>query len=84
LVVKYSDNLYKGFCASIAIVIAGGLDSLMFQYTMINSTFLLGSSLVLLSTILFYFISGAHSSLVGSVTVSVPTLPTTVTATHDQ
>eukprot|EP01039_Chlorochromonas_danica_P006870 gene6870-7593_t len=54
LVVKYSDNLYKGFGNSIAIVIANFFIGLFYQDVTLNVHFALGSFLVAASSAAYY------------------------------
>lgn len=54
LVVKYSDNLYKGFGNSIAIVIANFIIGVSYHDVTLNMRFATGSLLVLLSSAAYY------------------------------
>lgn len=49
LVVKYADNIYKGFGHSISLVFCSTLSSVIFEDIALNETFLLGSFLVVAS-----------------------------------
>lgn len=57
LVVKYADNIYKGFAASASIVLACLLDVTIFGETIINEAFSVGSFLVIASSAVFGLIS---------------------------
>lgn len=58
LVVKYADNIHKGFASAIAIVLSGLLESRLFPHSFdINMVFIIGSALVLLSSIIFVLIT---------------------------
>ncbi len=61
LVVKYADNIHKGFSASIAIVIASVIDYFIFHDTEINVRFAIGSFLVILSSVVYVMISHPDS-----------------------
>ena len=60
LVVKYSDNINKGFAAGISTIMSSFLDYLLWNDTATTKTFFVGAFLVLVST--FFF---AHSNLGG-------------------
>jgi hypothetical protein len=60
--VKYSDNLYKGFGSSIAIVIASLFNGVMFHDVSLNERFALGSFLVIVSSIAYYTLTAAPIS----------------------
>lgn len=66
LVVKYSDNIHKGYGASISIVLATSINSVLFHDVNINSTFAMGSLLVFLSSYAYVFFfsnnPGSHLS----------------------
>lgn len=51
LVVKYADNIHKGFSASIAIVIASIIDYFLFDDIEFNLRFAMGSFLVMFSSV---------------------------------
>lgn len=51
---KYSDNLYKGFGNSIAIVIANTFIGIFYHDVTLNGRFGIGSFLVLLSSVAYY------------------------------
>ena len=53
LVVKYADNIYKGFAGGISTVLTIVMDYLFFDDTDITKSFLLGTLIVLLSTAAF-------------------------------
>lgn len=52
LVVKYADNILKGFATSISIILSSILSIWLFNFT-ITGTFLLGAALVIYSTYLY-------------------------------
>lgn len=54
LVVKYSDNIHKGFLASIAIIVGILIDSVIFQDAEINGKYGLGSFMVLVSSFAYF------------------------------
>lgn len=61
--VKFSDNIHKGFGASLSIVFANLIDSYIFNDTTINFKFSLGSILVIGSSLIyFYFTSSKEIS----------------------
>jgi hypothetical protein len=62
LVVKYADNIHKGFSASIAIVIASVIDYFLFNDTEMNLRFAMGSFLVILSSIGYGMMSHSETS----------------------
>jgi len=62
LVVKYSDNIHKGFVASIAIVLAILIDSMIFQDATINEKFLLGSLLVAVTSTVYFQLNSSSSN----------------------
>ena len=51
--VKYADNLYKGFGHSLSLVICSCVSSMLFEDTSVNEAFLLGSFLVIASSTAF-------------------------------
>ncbi len=51
--VKYADNLYKGFGHSLSLVICNSVSSVVFEDTNINEAFMMGSFLVLASSVSF-------------------------------
>ena len=58
LVVKYADNIYKGFASALAIVLSGLCEAKLFPHSFdINVVFLLGSLLVSMSSMLFILIT---------------------------
>jgi hypothetical protein len=72
LVVKYTDNIHKGFCSSIAIVIASIINYFLFNDIEINFRFAFGSMLVVVSTLAFASLSndaGMHGMTLPSSTV---------------
>lgn len=74
MVVKYSDNIHKGFVASIAIVLAILIDSMIFQDATINEKFLLGSLLVGVTSTVYFQLNSNNSNSVSVLTAT--TLPT--------
>jgi hypothetical protein len=52
-VVKYADNIHKGFATSASIVISSLLDTMLFDDVILNTAFCSGSFLVLASTVGF-------------------------------
>eukprot|EP01062_Namystynia_karyoxenos_P069149 TRINITY_DN6451_c0_g1_i1.p1 TRINITY_DN6451_c0_g1~~TRINITY_DN6451_c0_g1_i1.p1 ORF type:complete len:557 (+),score=96.15 TRINITY_DN6451_c0_g1_i1:86-1756(+) len=52
IVVKYADNILKGFATGIAIVVSGGYAALMWGFTP-SSNFILGSVLVCIGTVMY-------------------------------
>jgi len=50
LVVKYSDNIYKGFVHSLSLIVCNSLSSVLFDDTELNASFLLGCFVVLSSS----------------------------------
>ncbi len=60
MVVKYSDNVHKGFLASIAIVLGILIDSVIFQDAEINSKFGLGSFMVLVSSFAYFQLTNSE------------------------
>ena len=59
LVVKYADNLYKGFGHSFSLVICSSISSILFDDTTVNETFLMGSFLVVASSVAFSSVAQA-------------------------
>ncbi len=59
LVVKYADNLYKGFGHSFSLVICSSVSSILFDDTTVNETFLMGSFLVVASSVAFSSVAQA-------------------------
>lgn len=53
LVVKYADNILKGFATSISIIISTIFSMLLFPDFQLTMQFLLGSSIVILATLLY-------------------------------
>eukprot|EP01032_Pedospumella_encystans_P007611 gene7611-9113_t len=73
LVVKYADNLYKGFGHSFSLVICSSISSILFDDTTVNETFLMGSFLVVASSVAFSSVAQAgpaHSSAVTTNTLN--------------
>jgi hypothetical protein len=62
LVVKYADNLYKGFGHSISLVFCNSLSSMVFEDTSVNETFLLGSFLVLASSAAYASVTAGQAT----------------------
>lgn len=63
MVVKVSDNIHKGFANSISIVLSGLVESQLFYDSFdINNSFLLGSFLVVISTVFFIALMNPSSS----------------------
>ncbi len=62
LVVKYSDNIHKGFANSLSIVLCGFIESYIFPNSFqINNTFSFGSLLVIISSLSFVAITNRFS-----------------------
>eukprot|EP00598_Pedospumella_elongata_P009295 CAMPEP_0185002984 /NCGR_PEP_ID=MMETSP1098-20130426/75268_1 /TAXON_ID=89044 /ORGANISM="Spumella elongata, Strain CCAP 955/1" /LENGTH=485 /DNA_ID=CAMNT_0027530573 /DNA_START=55 /DNA_END=1509 /DNA_ORIENTATION=- len=59
LVVKYADNLYKGFGHSFSLVICSSISSILFDDTAVNEAFLMGSFLVVASSVAFSSVAQA-------------------------
>jgi hypothetical protein len=53
LVVKYADNIHKGFASSLSVVISGVADVFLFKDMSIDQPFLTGTLIVLASTLVF-------------------------------
>lgn len=51
--VKYADNLYKGFGHAFSLVICSSISNVLFEDTAVNETFLTGSFLVIASSAAF-------------------------------
>lgn len=60
LVVKYADNIYKGFGHSISLVFCSSLSSVVFEDTVVNETFILGSFLVLAASAFYASITASQ------------------------
>lgn len=56
-VVKYADNITKGFAASLSIVISSGVSYIMFDDFNPSPHFVAGTAIVMLSTVLYSFTS---------------------------
>ena len=55
LVVKYSDNIYKGFAAGVSTVLSTVMDYVLFDDTHLTKSFLMGTLIVLLSSFAFWW-----------------------------
>ena len=64
LVVKYADNLYKGFGHSFSLVICSSVSSILFDDTTVNETFLMGSFLVVASSVAFSSVAQAGNVII--------------------
>lgn len=53
LVVKYADNIHKGFASSLSVVISGVTDVFLFKDMSIDQPFLTGTLIVLASSLVF-------------------------------
>lgn len=82
MVVKYSDNIHKGFVASIAIVLAILIDSVIFQDATINEKFLLGSLLVGLTSTLYFQLNNYSSNSISANIATITTSGATVSLSH--
>ena len=54
VVIKYADNILKGFATSISIIVSCIASVYLFE-TQINSIFILGTSFVVVSTVLYSY-----------------------------
>ncbi len=69
--VKYSDNIHKGFANSLSIVLCGFIESYIFPNSFqVNSTFSIGSLLVIISSLSFVAITNRFSMLPNALVVS--------------
>lgn len=66
LVVKYADNIYKGFGHSLSVVFCTTLSSFVFEDTSINETFLLGCFIVLASSVAYASMTANSTGASGS------------------
>jgi hypothetical protein len=58
MVVRYADNIYKGFATALAIVLSGLIESRIFPNSfLINTIFLAGATLVFASSVMFSVVS---------------------------
>lgn len=55
LVVKYADNIYKGFAASVSTVLASVMDYIIFNDTNITKTFFMGTIIIICSAVVFSY-----------------------------
>jgi hypothetical protein len=62
LVVKYADNIYKGFGHSISIIFCNAISSVVFEDTFVNETFMLGSFMVVFATAVYYALTNSGGS----------------------
>lgn len=74
LVVKYADNLYKGFGHAFSLVICSCVSSVLFEDTAVNETFLTGSFLVIASSAAFSTVAqpGNKEESVACLSISYP------------
>lgn len=66
MVVKYADNVLKGFATSISIVFSALISAVYFRDISINSAFVFGSLVVLISVYLYGYQPAASSSTTSS------------------
>ncbi|RYH25825.1 hypothetical protein EON65_15135, partial [archaeon] len=65
LVVKYSDNIVKGFASSVAIILSSTFNGLVYGDVELNERFLIGTVLVLGSSLAYYALTYDPAAGVG-------------------